>query len=91
MQITLNQQQEQFIAAQLATGNFTHASEVVNAALRLLEKSQAEDQEWILETRAKVEVAVAEMERGEGLDGETVVAEMLEKFQQVRRQQSESV
>jgi len=91
MQITLNQQQEQFIAAQLASGNFTHAEEVVNLALRLLEKSQAEHQEWMLETRAKVEVAVAEMERGEGLDGETFVAEMLERFQQARRQQSESV
>jgi len=45
----------------------------------------------MLETRAKVEVAVAEMERGEGLDGETFVAEMLERFQQARRQQSESV
>ena len=36
MQITLNQQQEQFIAAQLASGNFTHAEEVANLALRLL-------------------------------------------------------
>ncbi len=91
MQITLNEQQEQFITAQLATGKFTQAEEVVRIALRLLEKSQAEDQEWITATRAKVEVAAAEMERGEGLDGETFVAEILERFQQARRQQSESV
>lgn len=91
MQITLNEQQEQFITAQLATGKFSHAEEVVRIALRLLEKSQAEEQEWITATRAKVETAVAEMERGEGLDGESFVSGILERFQQARRQQSESV
>ena len=91
MQITLDKQQEKFVTAQLATGKFTHAEEVVRLALRLLEKSQTEEQEWITATRAKVEIAVAEMERGEGLDGETFVAEILERFQQTLRQQSESV
>ena len=34
----------------------------------------------IEETRQKVDFAIAELERGEGLDGETVVNEILEKF-----------
>lgn len=41
MQITLNKQQEELIAAQLAQGNFNHLDEGVNAAFKLLEKLQA--------------------------------------------------
>ncbi|WP_354636354.1 type II toxin-antitoxin system ParD family antitoxin [Planktothricoides raciborskii] len=84
MQITLNKQQEEFIAAQLARGNFNHPDEVVNAAFRLLEQLQTEHEEWLTETRAKVEEAVAEMDRGEGLDGETFVLGILERFQQAK-------
>ncbi|MDT9296637.1 MAG: type II toxin-antitoxin system ParD family antitoxin [Arthrospira platensis PCC 7345] len=54
MQITLNKQQEEFIAAQLAQGNFSHPDEVVNAAFKLLEKLQTEYQDWLTETRTQV-------------------------------------
>ena len=84
MQITLNKQQEQFIAAQLASGNFNHPDEVVNTAFHLLEKLQTEYKEWLAETRDKVEQAALEMDRGEGLDGETFVLEILERFQQAK-------
>jgi len=84
MQITLNQQQEQFIAAQLASGNFDRPDEVVTVAFRLLEKLQNEYQEWLAETRDKIKEAELEMERGEGLDGETLVSEILERFQRAK-------
>ncbi|MEM9542588.1 MAG: type II toxin-antitoxin system ParD family antitoxin [Cyanobacteria bacterium P01_E01_bin.42] len=84
MNITLNSQQEEFIAAQLASGKFENADRVVTVALCLLEKLQEEYEEWIVETRAKLEVAAAELERGEGVDGETVVMEILEKFAKAR-------
>lgn len=80
MQITLNEKQEQFIATQLASGKFTHADEVINTALNLLEKLQTEYQDWLTETRSKVEVAVLEMEQRKGLDSETFIAEILERF-----------
>lgn len=40
--------------------------------------------EWVEDTRRKVDVAIAELERGEGLDGETVVIKILERFQKAR-------
>ncbi|KKD36580.1 ribbon-helix-helix domain-containing protein [Limnoraphis robusta] len=89
MQITLNEQQQKFIAAQLASGNFTHPDEVVNVAFRLLEKLQTEYQDWLTETRTKVEAAALELERGEGLDGEMFVSEILERFQQAKGVQPE--
>ncbi|MEA5419071.1 type II toxin-antitoxin system ParD family antitoxin [Spirulina sp. CCNP1310] len=47
MQITLNEQQTQFITTQLASGNFTHPEEIVTTAFKLLEKLQAEYTDWL--------------------------------------------
>ncbi|MEO1559253.1 MAG: hypothetical protein AAFS12_06325, partial [Cyanobacteria bacterium J06632_19] len=63
------------------------SEEIADIAFRLLEKLNAEYAQWIEETRQKVDVAIAELERGEGLDGETVVAEILERFQKARELQ----
>ena len=45
---------------------------------------QSEYDQWVKETRDKVDVAIAEIERGEGLDGETVIKEILDKFKTAR-------
>lgn len=84
MQITLNDQQEKFITTQLASGNFTHPEEVVTTAFELLEKLQVEYQDWLVETRTKLETAAAELDRGDSLDGETFVAGILERFQEAK-------
>jgi len=60
---------------------------VISKALKLLEKQDKEYQEWVEETRQKVDVAIAELERGEGLDGETVVMQILDRFQKAREGQ----
>jgi len=84
MNIQLKPEQEQFIQAQIATGKYAKPEEVVDVAFKLLDKLSAEYTQWIEETRQKVDVAIAELERGEGLDGETVVMEILEKFRHAR-------
>jgi antitoxin ParD1/3/4 len=87
MEILLRPEHEQFIQTQIAMGKFTNAGEVVDAAFRLLEKLSDEYSQWIEETRAKVDIGRAELDRGEGLDGETVVNQILERFQQAREMQ----
>jgi antitoxin ParD1/3/4 len=82
--IQIKPEHEQFIQAQIATGKYKNPEEVADIAFRLLEKLNAEYAQWIEETRQKVDVAIAELERGEGLDGETVVTEILERFQKAR-------
>lgn len=84
MDITLKPEHEQFIQAQISDGKFTSADEVVDFALQVLEKANREYDEWIEETRKQVEIAAAELDRGEGLDGETVVNQLLERFRQAR-------
>ncbi|WP_375470154.1 type II toxin-antitoxin system ParD family antitoxin [uncultured Nostoc sp.] len=87
MNIILKPEIEQFIQAQIATGRYANAEEVISQALKLLEKQDKEYQEWVEETRQKVDVAIAELERGEGLDGETVVMQILDRFQKAREGQ----
>ncbi|HLP88899.1 MAG TPA: type II toxin-antitoxin system ParD family antitoxin [Nostocaceae cyanobacterium] len=84
MNIQLKPEHEQFIQAQIATGRFSNADEVIDIAFQLLAKLNSEYQQWIEETRQKIDVAMAEIERGEGLDGETVVMSIIERFQKAR-------
>ncbi|MEH2090536.1 ribbon-helix-helix domain-containing protein [Nostoc sp.] len=84
MNIELKPEHEQFIQAQIASGKFTNTDEVIDVAFHLLEKLNSEYVQWVEETRQKVDVAIAEVERGEVLDGETVVMQILEKFQKAR-------
>ncbi|MEH2281154.1 MAG: type II toxin-antitoxin system ParD family antitoxin [Nostoc sp.] len=84
MNIELKPEHEQFIQAQIASGKFTNADEVLDVAFQLLEKLNSEYVQWVEETRQKVDVAIAEIEQGEVLDGETVVMQILEKFQKAR-------
>jgi antitoxin ParD1/3/4 len=87
MNIQLKPEHEQFIQAQIDSGRFSNSEEVIDIAFQLLEKLNDDYQQWIEETRQKIDVAMAEIERGEGLDGETVVTNILERFQKARELQ----
>jgi antitoxin ParD1/3/4 len=87
MNIQLKPEHEQFIQAQIASGRFSNSDEVIDMAFQLLEKLNYDYSQWLEETRQKVDVAIAEIERGEGLDGETVVTNILERFQKARESQ----
>lgn len=75
------------IQAKVATGRYANAEEVISQALKLLEEWDKGYQEWIEETRQKVEVGLAQIKRGEVLDGETVVMQILDRFQKAREVQ----
>ncbi|MEC4891484.1 MAG: type II toxin-antitoxin system ParD family antitoxin [Oscillatoria sp. PMC 1051.18] len=85
MSIILKPEHEQFIQSQVASGKFANQEEVLDTAFRLLEKLHGEYEQWLEETRNKVKVGITELDRGEGLDGEAVITEILERFQQACR------
>jgi antitoxin ParD1/3/4 len=68
----------------LTQGNLAtlNKSSIQPLAFRLLEKQNAEYIQWVNEVREKVDIARAEVTRGEVLDGETVVNDILERFRQ---------
>ncbi len=78
MTITLQPEQEQFIQTQLATGLYTNATEVIAEALQLLAKRNHYDR-WVEELRNKIDIAAAECDRREGVDGETAINQLLSR------------
>jgi antitoxin ParD1/3/4 len=84
MSITLNPEQEMIIANLIATGSFQTADEVLQVALRLLEIERQSYQSWVAETREQVREGIESLDRGEGVDGETVVNDLLAKLRRVK-------
>jgi antitoxin ParD1/3/4 len=81
MSIILKPEQERVVQTLLAEGDFQDADEVLRSALALLAAEHRAYQQWLAETRVKVEVGIASLERGEGVDGETFVAQLLQRIQ----------
>jgi antitoxin ParD1/3/4 len=84
MSITLNPEQETIIANLIATGGFQTADEVLQVALKLLEQERHSYQLWLKETREQVKEGMESLDRGEGVDGETVVNDLLAKLRQAK-------
>jgi antitoxin ParD1/3/4 len=80
MSITLNTEQETIVANLIATGSFRTADEVLQTALRLLETERQSYQLWVAETRELVQEGIESLDRGEGVDGETAVNDLLAKL-----------
>jgi antitoxin ParD1/3/4 len=80
MSITLNPEQEMIVANLIATGSFQTADEVLQVALKLLEMERQSYQSWVTETREQVREGIESLDRGEGVDGETVVNDLLAKL-----------
>jgi antitoxin ParD1/3/4 len=84
MSITLNTEQETIVADLIATGSFRTADEVIQVALTLLERERHSYQAWVAQTRALVQEGIDSLDRGEGVDGETVVNDLLVKLRQAK-------
>ncbi len=83
MPIILQPEQEQFIQTQLATGRYTNATEVIAEALQLLAKRNHYDR-WVEELCNKIDIAAAELDRGEGIDGEIAINQLRARLHQKR-------
>jgi antitoxin ParD1/3/4 len=84
MAIVLKPEQERFIQSQIDAGQFSNAEQVIDTAFRLLEQHSVEYTQWVNEVREKVTIARDEVARGEVLDGETLVNDILERFRQAK-------
>jgi antitoxin ParD1/3/4 len=89
MAIVLKPEHEQFIQSQIDAGQFSNPEQVIDTAFRLLEQQSAEYLQWVNDVREKVTIARDEVARGEVLDGETVVNDILERFRQAKAAKSE--
>jgi antitoxin ParD1/3/4 len=84
MSITLNPEQETIVINLIASGSFQTADEVLQVALKLLENERQSYQSWVAQTRDLVKEGIESLDRGEGVDGETVVNDLLAKLRQAK-------
>ncbi len=87
MNITLRPEQEALIKSKLQSGQYQSVDDVIQAALDLLDEQDKAYEQWVIETRAKVEEGIASLERGEGIDGEIFVNQLLSKLKLAKEAQ----
>ena len=90
MNIQIKPELEQIIQAQIATGRYTNPEDVISKALKLLLEWDKGYQNWVEETREKVDVAIEQLDRGEGINGEVVISQLREKNKQKAHPQKSS-
>ncbi len=77
LSISLPEALEEHVQKRVAEGAFSNASEFVRALIRL----DKEQQDKLTALRDAVAVGAGQLDRGEGLDGERVFAELLCELQ----------
>lgn len=63
---------------------YTNIQQVIDSALKLLEKQEQDYEQWVNETRQRVKVGLEQLARGEKVDGEVVIAQLEQKFKRMR-------
>jgi len=76
--ITLGEHFEGFIAAQIEEGRFNSKSEVVRAAMRLLEEHEHGFQEKLAALRKTLATGEAQLEAGQGVDGDRFMQKLID-------------
>ena len=91
MNLNLKPELAEFIQQEILTGKYTSPEEAIEqsshfgnaAALNLLKSKSATDR-LATELREKIDSAAAQLDRGEGLNGEDVIAGLRAKLQAAR-------
>jgi antitoxin ParD1/3/4 len=86
MNLTLKPELTEFIQQEILTGKYASPDEAIEAALNLL-KSQSATNRLATELREKIDSAAAQLDQGEGLDGDAVIAGLRAKLQAAREAQ----
>ena len=88
MNVSLTPELENFVQTKVISGRYTSASEVVREALRLLEDQDQSRAAQLEVFRSGVDLRLASLDRGEGVDGESVFAQIRETTALRRKKQT---
>ena len=76
MNVSLTPQMVKFVEAEVASGAYQTASEVIRDGLRMLQERKQDRQARLEEIRQQLAAGLAELDRGERFTLEEVVAEL---------------
>ena len=80
MKLTLKPEHQKLIEAKLNTGHYANPDEIIAEALQLLSKRD-QYQQWVEDIGQKIDIAAQQLDRGEGIDGETAIAQLKARLQ----------
>ena len=80
MNLLLKPEHQKLIEDQLRTGRYANPDEIIAEALELLNKRD-QYQEWSEEIGRKIDIAAQQLDRSEGIDGESAIALLRKKLQ----------
>ncbi|MBW4497747.1 MAG: type II toxin-antitoxin system ParD family antitoxin [Oscillatoria princeps RMCB-10] len=89
MNISLTPKLEQFIDERIKSGRYSSASEVLGEALRLLWERDCHREARLAELKEKIRIGIEELDRGEGIDGEEVFAELEEDIRRIEAEMAQ--
>jgi len=87
MNVSLTPELEKLVASKVQSGRYQSASEVIREGLRLLEDQDRLRAVQLEEVRRKIQVGLDQLDRGEGIAGDQVLAELKQKSAASRRVQ----
>jgi antitoxin ParD1/3/4 len=85
MNVSLTPELEKLVEDKVQSGRYQSASEVIREGLRLLEDQDRLREMRLEEVRRKIQAGLNEFDRGEGIDEETVFAELKQKSEALRK------
>jgi antitoxin ParD1/3/4 len=85
MNVSLTPELEKLVERKVRSGRYQSASEVIREGLRLLEDHDRLRELQLEEVRRKIQTGLDELDRGEGIAGEKVFAELKRKSAALRR------
>ena len=85
MNVSLTPELEKLVASKVQSGRYQSASEVIREGLRLLEYQDRLRAAQLEEVRRKIQVGLDQLDRGEGIPGDQVLAELKQKSATLRR------
>jgi antitoxin ParD1/3/4 len=80
MNLNLKPEWEAFIQQEVLAGKYANYDEAIEAALNLLQSKNSVER-LATELREKIDIAAAQLDRGEGLNGDEVIASLRAKLQ----------
>jgi antitoxin ParD1/3/4 len=85
MNVSLTPELERLVTRKVESGLYQSASEVIRQGLRLLDDQDRLRELHLVEMRKKIQAGLDQLDRGEGIPGDQVYAEMKKKSVEFRK------
>ena len=85
MNVSLTPELEKLVESKVRSGRYQSASEVIREGLRLLDDQDRLRMAQLDEVRRKIQIGIDQLDRGEGIDGATILAKLKQSSGGVRK------